>query len=78
MTFAFNPDDRPARIMRYVEFGVLPNEYLVAAYDYDTNILTICRQLYDTLTQYEQKKVLRTHHKYLFVSDKGGQLRLAA
>lgn len=78
MTFAFNPDDRPARIMRYVGHGALPNQFLVAVYDATTNIVTICRPLYDALTPLEQKQVMRTQRKYLFVKGTTESFTLAA
>ena len=59
MSFAFNPDDRPARIFRYVEPGTLPSRDIVSLYDEAMNLLIIDKQNFEKLTP--MHLVLRTH-----------------
>lgn len=65
MAFAFNPDDGPARLIRYVERGTLPGVGLRALYDKDTNLLIVDREWFDGLTATERHLVLRTQRPYL-------------
>lgn len=64
--FAFNPDDAPARLMRYVPDGVLPRGVL-AVYDKANNLLVISRPLFDLLDDVQQKLTLRTHAPVIYV-----------
>jgi hypothetical protein len=59
--FAFNPDDGPARLMRYVEPGTLPGRNILAIYDKTINLLIIDREKFNTLSDVEKKLLLRTH-----------------
>jgi hypothetical protein len=61
MPFAFNPDDRPARLFRFVERGTLPSRNLIAIYVEKDNLLIIDREHYEKMTSVEQKQLLRTH-----------------
>jgi hypothetical protein len=65
MAFAFNPDDRPPRLIRYVEAGTLPAANLLSLYDKKANLLIIDREYFDRLNEYEQRTVLRTQRSYL-------------
>jgi hypothetical protein len=64
MVFAFTPDDRPARIMRYVDRGTLPDASLVSIYIYEQNLLIIDRDHFASLNDNDKRSVLRTHHAY--------------
>ena len=61
MPFAFNPDDRPARIFRYVEPGTLPSREIISLYDETSNLLIIDKANFEKLTQVQKHLVLRTH-----------------
>ena len=65
MAFAFNPDDGPARLMRYVEPGTLPGANLLAIYDKAQNLLIIDRELFERLTETERSITLRTQQSFL-------------
>lgn len=65
--FAFNPDGRPARLMRFVAPGTLPAANLLAIYDYSQNLVIIDREHFDRLTEWDRRETLRTHHPYLEV-----------
>jgi hypothetical protein len=65
MAFAFNPDDGPARIIRYVARGTLPGVGLRALYDKSANLLIIDKDWFDGLTETEKNLVLRTQRPYL-------------
>lgn len=60
MAFAFNPDDGPARLMRYVPAAALYDENVVAYLERETNTLTINRDRFDELTDVEKQMLLRT------------------
>lgn len=72
MPFAFNPDDGPPRLIRFVEPGTLPDKNLLAIYVKSDNLLIVDRKLYDTLSPVQQKLTLRTHKSSLTV-DVGGE-----
>ena len=57
MAFAFNPDDRPARLLRFVEPGTLPDADLVAVYDEPNNLVIIDRELFEQLKSVDQHLV---------------------
>jgi len=61
MVFAFNPDDRPARIFRYVAPGTLPSREIVSLYDKTSNLLIIDKANFEKLTPMQKHLVLRTH-----------------
>mgnify|MGYP000019248193 CR=1 FL=1 len=61
MAFAFNPDDRPARIIRYVDAGSLPGTDILAIYDKNTNTLLIDRDYFERLSDIDRHMVIRTH-----------------
>jgi hypothetical protein len=65
MAFAFNPDDGPARIFRYVDRGTLPDANLLAIYDKSQNLLIIDRGHFARLTDIEKRFVLRTHRPFI-------------
>jgi hypothetical protein len=65
MAFAFNPDDGPARIIRYVARGTLPEVGLRALYDKSANLLIVDKEWFDGLTETEKNLVLRTQRPYL-------------
>jgi len=67
MAFAFNPDDGPPRLMRYVEPGTLPGTNLLAIYDKAQNLLIIDRELFERLTDTERSITLRTTQSFLEV-----------
>jgi hypothetical protein len=60
MSFVFNPDDGPARIMRYVEPGSLPGSDTLAILDKSKNLLLIDRELFDRLDEIDKHQVLRS------------------
>lgn len=64
MAFAFNPDDGPARIIRYVEPGTLPSANLLAIYDKSQNLLIIDREHFERLDWIDRHQLLRTHSPY--------------
>lgn len=64
MAFAFNPDDGPARIIRYVEPGTLPAANLLAIYDKSQNLLIIDRDHFERLDWIDKHQLLRTHRPY--------------
>ena len=64
MVFAFTPDNRPTRIMRYVDRGTLPDSSLVSVYIFEQNLLIIDREHFESLSPADQREVLRTHHPY--------------
>ena len=61
MAWAFNPDDRPARLFRYVEPGTLPSRDIISLYDKSSNLLIIDRVNFAKLTPMQKHLVLRTH-----------------
>ena len=61
MPFAFNPDDRPARIFRYVEPGTLPSRDIVSLYSKEANLLIIDKANFEKLSPMQKHLVLRTH-----------------
>jgi hypothetical protein len=65
MAFAFNPDDGPARLIRYVARGTLPGVGLRTLYDKSANLLIIDQLWFDGLTTTEQHLVLRTQQPYI-------------
>jgi hypothetical protein len=67
MAFAFNPDDGPARLFRYVAPGTLPAANLLAIYDKTKNLLIIDREHFERLSDVERHRVLRTQRSYLEV-----------
>jgi hypothetical protein len=80
MAFAFNPDDGPARIFRYVEPGTLPSSDLLSIYDKSQSLLIIDREHFARLTDIEKRFVLRTHRPFIEIhyDDRGQPLALAA
>jgi len=54
-----------ARLIRFVEFGVLPAG-MAAQYDADNNLVCIDKQLYDTLNIYEQSQLLFAREDVIF------------
>ena len=64
MAFAFTPDDRPPRLMRYVKHGTLPTAELVSIYIEESNLLIIDKQHFDSLSEIDKRKLLRTHEPY--------------
>jgi hypothetical protein len=64
MVFAFTPDDRPARLMRYVDRGTLPDATLVCIYIHEQNLLIIDKDHFAALNDNDKRTVLRTHHPY--------------
>lgn len=78
MAFAFNPDDGPARIIRYVEPGTLPAAKLLAIYDHTQNLLIIDREHFQRLDWLDRHKLLRTHKPFTEITyDKRGVTRAA-
>jgi len=67
MAFAFNPDDRPARLFRYMEPGAMPGDNLLTLYYEEQNLLIINREEFEKLTDFEQKQVLRTQQPCLTI-----------
>jgi hypothetical protein len=65
MPFAFNPDDGPPRLIRYVERGTLPGVGLRALYDSTMNLLIVDRVWFEGLGWADKHQVLRTHKPYL-------------
>lgn len=62
MTFAFLPDDGPARLIRYVESIEGDEEgVVVALYDKKQNLLVVNRGLFSHLTKTQRNQLLRTH-----------------
>jgi len=65
--FAFCPDNGPSRLIRYdlpwSDFG------LVAALDFDQNLLRVCRELYDELSEMQQHIVLKTRDEFTYLKD---------
>jgi hypothetical protein len=59
--FALTPDDGPPRILRFVEPGALPDDRTLCVLDYETNVLTINKVLYEKLSRTQQHEVQRTH-----------------
>ena len=68
MAFAFNPDDGPARLFRYVEPGTLPADNLLAILIKEKNLLIIDREYFERLSDTEQHLVLRTQRPFLEIS----------
>lgn len=62
--FAFNPDNGPARLFRYVEPGVLPSNVVSIFHEKD-NLLIINKGLFDLLSDFDKKQVLRTREPSL-------------
>jgi hypothetical protein len=71
MTFAFNPDGRPPRLMRYVEPGTLPGRDLLCVYDYANNLLIINQELFAQLSSVDQSQVLRTQRTSITMAELG-------
>ena len=65
MAFAFNPDDGPARLIRFVKRGTIPGVGLYALLDAAANLLIIDDEWFQTLTEAERHIVLRTHRSYI-------------
>jgi hypothetical protein len=65
VSFAFNPDDGPARIIRYVARGTLPEVGLRALYDKSANLLIVDRDWFEGLSDSEKSIVLKTQRPYL-------------
>jgi hypothetical protein len=65
MSFAFNPDDGPARLIRYVDPGTLPGLDILALYDRTTNLLIIDRVHFAKLTETEKQLTLKTQRSCL-------------
>lgn len=59
MKLAFNPADVPMRLFRYVQPGVLPDNVL-CIFDPTQNLQIINKELYDQLSDVDQKILLRT------------------
>jgi hypothetical protein len=74
MEFAFNPDDRPPRLVRYVESGTLPGRDLLCLYDKTTNLLVIDRDWFNELPEVDQHMVLRTQMNFLCIDRVPGKL----
>jgi hypothetical protein len=76
LPFAFNPDDGPARIIRFVEIGT---DNVLAVYDRKQNLLTVDRLYYERLTWLQQHQLLRTHSPVTTIHELGdGDVLLAA
>ncbi len=54
MSLAFNPDDGPPRLLRFVGEGSVPTTDTLAVFDRANNLLIINRELYDTLDPMQQ------------------------
>lgn len=65
MVFAFNPDDGPPRLFRYVEPGTLPSRDLLSIYDKTQNLLIIDRAHFAKLSDVEKHFVLRTQQPFI-------------
>jgi len=65
MVFAFCPDNKPPRLMRYVDPSDLPHDDVVSTLDKDQNILRINRVLFEKLDRMQKHRVLRTHVRLL-------------
>lgn len=72
--FAFNPDNGPARLFRYVEPGVLPDD-VICVFHEDDNLLIINRELFELLSDVEKKQVLRTREPSLIAQRDGNSSR---
>lgn len=68
MAFAFNPDNRPARLFRYVEPGTLPAANLLAVYVESQNLLIIDREHFERLSDINRHLLLRTHSPYVEIA----------
>ncbi|MCK1741364.1 hypothetical protein IVA80_10930 [Bradyrhizobium sp. 139] len=76
MVFAFNPDNGPARIIRFVD---VLTDNVVAVLDKKQNVLTIVKAHYECLTSVQQHRLLRTHDPVTLIHDVGhGDYLLAA
>jgi hypothetical protein len=62
-TFAFNPDKGPARILRFVGPGVLPDDNWVAYLLEKENVLMINKEHYDKMHWSDQHNLQRTHRR---------------
>lgn len=79
MEFAFLPDARPPRVIRYVATGSLPGRRLLAIYDYNKNLLIVDRALFGRLNKDQQRYVLRTQATAIEMEDlEGGEFIVAA
>ncbi len=78
MTFSFNPDDGPARIMRYVEPGTLPGKNLLCIWDQANNLLVINRELFEQLTPVQKSQTLRTQRTSITMEEFGYPSKEAA
>jgi hypothetical protein len=76
LPFAFNPDDGPARIIRFVDSRP---ENLLAVYDKERNLLMIARVHYERLSWLQRHQLLRTHEPVTTIYPTGdGDYLLAA
>jgi hypothetical protein len=76
LPFAFNPDDGPARIIRFVDTDT---ENLLAVYDKSANLLIIAADHYERLSWLQKHQLLRTHDPITTIHSLGdGDVLLAA
>lgn len=76
MVFAFNPDNGPPRVIRFVD--VLTDNVL-AVLDKKQNVLVIVRRHYERLSWVQQHRLLRTQELVTSIHDLGdGEYLLAA
>lgn len=68
MTSVFVPHDRPPRLERYTDEPIgddATGQPLICVLDYEQNILLINRDLFNQLSPFEQRAVLRTNEPAL-------------
>ncbi len=65
MSFAFNPDVGPPRLIRFVDPGTLPGIDLLAVWCPKDNLLVINRELFNLLTPAQKAQTLRTQQTSL-------------
>jgi hypothetical protein len=65
-TFAFTPDDKPPRVIRFIN---APASKFVSVLDDQKNILFVNRPLFDTLDDLQRNRVERTHAASITLHD---------
>lgn len=78
MAFSFNPDDGPARIMRFVPHDEMPGNDVAATLDAKQNLLVIDDDAFVLLNGVDKHRLLRTQEKETrVVYGRDGMPRLA-
>lgn len=68
MTFAFNPDDGPARLFRYRPSSEFPHDEVLSILDAKNNTLVINSDRFEELAPVERQQLLRTHAPMTFAT----------